>query len=148
MDATSSNTETSQYLPHTIYHKNAAQQDRRNPGDPTHPHTQMLRRRTGEIQETHTAGPRIRKCCAAGPEKSRRPTQQDRGLTTSQHICTNNFNNIFNPRLHAFPATSTLLPTLSWSQHLLPSSSYHRISIASSVCVCILDRCIVTSRNR
>ena len=63
--------------------------------------TQMLRSRPGEIQETHAAGPRIRKCCAAGPEKSRRPTQQARGLATSQHICTSNFNNIFNPRLHA-----------------------------------------------
>ena len=52
---------------------------------------------------------------------------------TSQHICTSNFNNIFNPRLHAFPATSTLLPSLSWSQHLLPSSSHRRISIAFSV---------------
>lgn len=65
-----------------------------------------------------------------------------------QHICTRNFNNIFNPRLHAFPAKSTLLPSLSWSQHLLPSSSHRRISISSSVFVCILDRCLVTFRNR
>jgi hypothetical protein len=45
--------------------------------------TQMLRSRTGEIQETHTTGPRIRKCCAVGPEKSRRPTQQARGFATT-----------------------------------------------------------------
>ncbi len=45
--------------------------------------TQMLHRRTGEIQETHVAGPRICKCCAVGPEKSRRPTQQERGFVTT-----------------------------------------------------------------
>ena len=40
---------------------NAAQKDRRNPGDPrSRPEDpQMLRSRTGEIQETHAAGPRI-----------------------------------------------------------------------------------------
>ncbi len=88
MAATSRNTETWQYLPHAIYHKNAAQQARRNPGDPRshilQPKTsniyanaaqqarrnpgdprsrpedpQMLRSRPGEIQETHAAGPRI-----------------------------------------------------------------------------------------
>jgi hypothetical protein len=84
-------------------------------------------------------------------EKSRRPTQQTRGLATSQHIWTINFNNIFNPHLHAFPVTSTLLPILTWSQHLLPSSSHRRISIASSV-LCVhpgpVTGCLVTSRNR
>jgi hypothetical protein len=84
MTVTRRNTETSQYLPHTIYHKHAAQQARRNPGDPHNhilqhktsniyanfahqdwrnpgdPHIrtedpQMLLSRTGEIQETHTA---------------------------------------------------------------------------------------------
>jgi hypothetical protein len=90
MTVTSRNTETSQYLPHTLYHKNAAQQGRRNPGDP---HRHILQ-----------------------PKTSKR-----------------NFNNIFNPHLHAFPATSTLLSSVSWSQHLLPSSSHHRISIDSSV---------------
>jgi hypothetical protein len=40
---------------------NAAQQDRRNPGDPhiSPEDPQMLRSRTGEIQENHAAGPRI-----------------------------------------------------------------------------------------
>ena len=47
-----------------------------------------------------------------------------------------------------FQRNITLLPSLSWSQHLLPSSSHRRISIAFSVCVCILDRRLVTSRNR
>ncbi len=93
----------------------------------------MLRSRPGEIQETHTAG-----------------LEDQPLLSTSdqQHIYTSNFNNIFNPRPHAFPATSTLLSSLSWSQHLLPSSSHHRISIAFSVCVSILDRSLVTSHNR
>jgi hypothetical protein len=70
MAATSRNTETSQYLPHTIYHKNAAQQARRNPGDPRshilQPKTSNIyanaaqqRSRPGEIQETHATGPRI-----------------------------------------------------------------------------------------
>jgi hypothetical protein len=88
MAATSRNTETSQYFPHTIYHKNAAQQARRNPGDPrsrilqakssniyanaaqqarrnpgdprSRPEDpQMLCSRPAEIQETHAAGPRI-----------------------------------------------------------------------------------------
>ena len=49
-----------------------------------------------------------------------------------QHLRTSNFYNIFNARLHAFPATSTLLSRLSWSHYLLPSSSHRtgRISIA------------------
>ena len=79
----------------------------------------MLRSRTGEIQETHAAGLE---------DDQPHPSTSDQ-----QHICTSNFNNIFNPRPHAFPATSTLLPSLSWSQHLLPSSSHRRISIAFSV---------------
>ena len=130
MAATSRNTETSQYLPHTIYHKNAAQQARRNPGDP-HSHilqpktsniyanaAQQARRNEKSRRPTQQArgstrmlrsrpGPRIYGNAAQQArrnEKSRRPTQQARGLATSQHICTSNFNNIFNPRLHASSA--------------------------------------------
>jgi hypothetical protein len=43
----------------------------------------MLRNRTGEIQETHTADPRIHKYYSVGPEKSRRPTQQAREFATT-----------------------------------------------------------------
>jgi hypothetical protein len=91
----------------------------------------MLRNSPGEIQETHT-------------DTSFNLTSDHKH---AQHICTSNFNNIFNPHLHVFPATSTLQTSLSWSQHLLSSSSHQRTSIFSSVCVCILDRCLVTSRN-
>ena len=90
MTATSRNTETSQYLPHTIYHKNAAQKARRNPGDP---HNHILQPKTSNIYANAAQQARRN-------EKSRRPTQQARGLATSQHICTSNFNNIFNPHLH------------------------------------------------
>jgi hypothetical protein len=81
----------------------------RNPGDPRS-RPEDLRKccaagpEKWEIQETHAAGPRIYANAAQQArrnEKSRRPTQQARGLATSQHICTSNFNNIFNPRLHA-----------------------------------------------
>jgi hypothetical protein len=49
-----------------------------------------------------------------------------------QHLHTRNVYNIFNARIHAFPATFTLLPSLAWSHYLVPSSSHHtgRISIS------------------
>ena len=74
---------------------------------------------------------------------------EDLNQSFQQHICTSNFQQHFQSTPTCISsATSTLLPSFSWSQHLLPSSSHRRISIAFSVCVCILDRRLVTSRNR
>ena len=81
MPSTSRNTETSQYLPHTIYHKNAAQKARRNPGDL---HIHILQPKSSNIHANAAQQARRN-------EKSRRPTQQSRGLGTSQNITSTTF---------------------------------------------------------
>jgi hypothetical protein len=63
-----------QYFSHTIYHKNAAQQARRNPGDP----------------RSHIRQPRTSNIYANAAQQARRST--------------NNFCNICNGHLHKFPA--------------------------------------------
>ncbi len=71
MTSTSRNTETSQYLPHTTYNKNAAKKARRNPEDP---HSHILQPKTSNIYANAAQEARRN-------EKSRRPTQQARGST-------------------------------------------------------------------
>ena len=93
------------------------------------------------------------KCCAAGPQESRRPTQHALKIN---HILQLRISNIY------AQATSTIFSIHShmyFQQHLLYYPSYHGLNIyysaphiagyqSSFPFVCILDRCLVTSCNR
>ena len=77
----------------------------------------MLRSRPGEIQETHAAG---------------LEDDQPHPLTSDQqHICTSNFNNIFNPRLTCISSniysTAQLIMVSTSTAQLLASQDINRL---------------------
>ncbi len=99
------NTETSQYLPHTIYHKNAAQQARRNPADP---HSHILQPKTSNIYTN--AAQQVRRNPAdqrSRPENYPYPNIYAQATSTTFSI-------------HAY---------MHFQQHLLYHPDYHGLNI-------------------